>query len=182
MPSARAQGPHPLSRQLKQSKFQAPLWQSTLGVTWAFARARCTCSQKHLRIFHHPLRRLPHRPCPCRLPQTSHHRPSVRPRPYSRPHLRRGPPALTTRGVTDSPSQSVSFFAVPPRSTHMSTHRLKGRLRSPRSTQVRRGPPTSRTNTSERGGGVSAHAHACVASPSQRTAPLGAAPLGQHKY
>ena len=38
-----------------------------------------------------------------------------------------------SRGVTDSPSQSVSFFAVPPRSTH---HRLKGRLRSPRSTQV----------------------------------------------
>ena len=30
-------------------------------------------------------------------------------------------------------SQSVSFVAVPPRSLH---HRLKGRLRSPRSTQV----------------------------------------------
>jgi len=43
----------------------------------------------------------------------------------------------TVREPTDpnaqKPSVQFSFFAVPPRSLH---HRLKGRLRSPRSTQV----------------------------------------------
>jgi hypothetical protein len=67
---------------------------------------------------------------------------------YPPPRSLSPPPALTTRGVTDSPSQSVSQF-----------------LRGPPALNT---PPVcSRTTNSvfasERGGGVSARAHACVA-------------------
>ena len=55
----------------------------------------------------------------------------------SRPRLTLPSTRLTAVPIVNlhmySFSQSVSFVAVPPRSPH---HRLKGRLRSPRSTQV----------------------------------------------